>query len=129
MAITLDTLALPDDVLWSDELEWSAGEAAAKRTLQGRLVVQAAAAPENSGRPITLGNEHAWISRLDLKLLQQWIDAPGKQMTLTLHDGRSFEVLFRHWDAPVLEATPVVSYADPEDSDQYRLTALKMAAL
>ena len=126
MAITLDDLTLPPDLLWQDELEHCRAVASRGRTLQGRLVVHTAAAPGNSGRAITLGNEHAWLSRGDLLTLQEWSHDPKRRLTLTLHDGQSFTVAFRHWDAPVIEAEAVTPMAVPEDNDMYRLLSLKL---
>lgn len=126
MAITLDALTLPPDLLWQDEFAWTRTSGSAQRTVSGRLVSMAAAAPGDSGRPITLGNDHAWILRSDLKVLQEWAGFPGREMLLTLHDGASFLVLFRHWDAPIMETAPVVDYADPDDATLYRLQALKL---
>lgn len=126
MAILLDSLALPDDLLWQDEFDWSPVLGNKGRTLQGRLTIQTTAAPDASGRPITLGNEHAWITRADLLTLQSWASEPDRRMALTLHDGSTRTVLFRHWDAPVIEATAVLDYADPDDATLYRLLALKL---
>jgi len=127
--ISLDSIVLPADLLWSDELDWSGAAASVKRTLLGKQVVQAAAIPSDAGRPLTLGNDDAWIDRSDLLVLQQWAGEPGREMLLTLHDGHSFRVVFRHWDKPVILATPVVAYADPDAGARYRLQALKLAQI
>jgi hypothetical protein len=129
MAITLDDLTLPPDLLWQDELEHCRATAFRRRTLQGRLVLHVAAWSSDSGRALTLGNEHAWISRADLLTLHAWSHTPGRRMTLTLHDGRGFSVLFRHWDAPVLEAEAVTPMARHEDSDMFKLLSLKLVCL
>lgn len=129
MAITLDDLTLPPDLLWQDELEHGRTTAARRRTLQGRLVLHVAAWSSDSGRPLTLGNEHAWISRADLLTLHAWSHEPGRQMALTLHDGRTFSVLFRHWDAPVLETEAVTPMTWYEDADMFRLLSLKLVCL
>lgn len=125
--ISLDDMELPADLLWSDEFEWVGASASASRTLQGKQVVQATALASGSGRPITLGNEHAWIDRAELLTLQERAGAPGRELLLTLHDGRSFKVLFRHWDAPVIEAEPVAPVADPRPDARYKLLALKLS--
>lgn len=126
MAITLDTMSLPDDLLWQDEFAWAPVAGASGRTLQGRLSYQTAAAAGESGRPLTLGNEHAWITRAELLTLQGWAADPDKVMSLTLHDGSVRQVIFRHWEPPVVEAAPVVDYADPDAATLYRLLALKL---
>jgi hypothetical protein len=125
--ISLDDMELPADLLWEDEFDWSGASATRSRTLQGKQVVQATAMASGSGRPITLGNEHAWIDRAELLTLQAWAGEPGKELLLTLHDGRAFKVLFRLWDEPVLSATPVIPLADPRAGARYKLLALKLA--
>ncbi len=131
MAITLDTLTLPQALIWTDEFAWSNAVASAGvRTIHGRLVIQTATIPGMSGRPVTLGNEHAWLPRADLLTLQTWA-GQGLEHALTLHDGRSFQVRFRLQDIPVIEAEPVDPClgADPQSADQWRLIALKLVAV
>ena len=41
--------------------------------------------------------------------------------TLTLHDGRSYPVMFRRTDGPAVQAEPVIDYPDPVSSDPYYL--------
>lgn len=125
--ITLDSMELPADLLWNDEFDWVAASAVATRTLQGKQVVQATAIPSQSGRVITLGNEDAWIDRDDLLVLQQWAGIPGKELLLALHDERAYQVVFRHWDKPTIQAAPVAPLADPDGQTRYRLQALKLA--
>jgi len=126
MAIILDTMPLPDDLLWRDEFAWAPVVGQAGRTLQGRLAFQMSAAPDESGRPLTLGNEHAWIARSELVTLQDWSRDPDRRMQLTLHDESVREVVFRHWEPPVIEAAAVDEFADPAPSTLYRLLALKL---
>lgn len=127
--IALDTLTLPDELLWRDEFEWSDVAAVEKRTIGGKLIIQEGRAVESTGRPITLGGDSAWISRSDLATLKGWADELDKSMTLVLHDSREFTVKFRHSEKPVLQAESVAGYADPEDADQYALTGLKLVVV
>jgi hypothetical protein len=128
--ISLDGLALPDALYWSDQWEWTGVAAQSRRTIGGRQVVQSAAVAEESGRPVTLGSEHAWIAHGDLLTLQAWCGDADKRMALTLHDGSVRTVRFRHEDAPVLEATPVKEgLVDPGDEEPYRLRALRLAVV
>jgi len=129
MAITLDSLTLPADLVWSDEFAWAGSISATKRTIQGRAIVQAQSVPTNSGRSITLGSDSAWLTRADLLTLQGWAGVAGKEMLLTLHDGRSFQVVFRHWEAPAIDAGQVFATADPEATDTYNLNALRLAVV
>lgn len=127
--ISLDSLILPPELLWSDEFAWAGAALTSKRTLQGKMFVQASAIPGDSGRLITLGNEHAWIPRADLLTLQAWSSQAGLEMLLRLHDGRGFQVIWRLWDAPVLEAEQVWPIQDPTSDSLYHLKALKLVVV
>lgn len=115
-------LSLPDDLEWTDEFDWIPVEQSAEYSLTGSMVVETA--EKLSGRPITLvGREKvAWLSRADVLQLRAWAATPGKVLTLTLADARVFSVLFRHQDAPAIEAAPVLFMAPMEPTDFYVAT-------
>ncbi|HID73072.1 TPA: hypothetical protein EYP38_03965 [Candidatus Micrarchaeota archaeon] len=76
-----------------------------------------------AGRPITLTTPEGgdWTDRGTVEALRAKLTA-GAVMTLTLHDGRAFQVAWRHRDTP-LEARPVLAgLADPDAQTLYRLT-------
>ena len=56
-------LALPPDLVWADELTWSAVSQSTERSITGALLVDAMA--RSGGRPITLAGDgnSAWIVR------------------------------------------------------------------
>ncbi|UOP02025.1 hypothetical protein [Kingella potus] len=86
---TGEILALPDDMQWQDEMEWSAvAQAAPQRTLSGGLVIQQGV--KQNGRPVTLSGDWAWHRRADLLRLRGWSDTAGLIMTLTLPDVPQF---------------------------------------
>lgn len=123
MSITLtyglDVIELPKDLIWVDELTWSAVAQKSERGIFGTLIIDAMA--RNGGRPITLqgdGNS-AWISRATLRSLRAWAAAPGRRMTLRLL-GEEYTVVFDHGDAETTRALAmqsVIEYSDPEDGD------------
>lgn len=126
MTITLTasstTVTLHPDLYWDDEFTWYPVEQATERTLTGALVVDAVA--KVLGRPITLkpdSDGSAWIQKTVLDQLKTWAQTPLLQMTLSLR-GTSYQVLFRHDDAPALSAEPVVFYSDPASADFYLVT-------
>ncbi len=125
MSITLTdsttTITLPADTLWRDELDWSPVEQSAEYLLAGSLDIQMGV--RLTGRPITLGGDESasWLSRGAILDLKVWAAVAGKQMTLSYH-GRSFVVIFRHQDAPALEAKPVIEQVPPADEDWYWFT-------
>ncbi len=115
------TVELPPDLLWTDELTWSAVAQSKERGLWGALIVDAMA--RNGGRPITLqGDESsAWIDRGDVRKLRAWASQPGLRLALNLR-GELFTVAFDHGEeeeSRAISARPVIGYADAEDSDPY----------
>lgn len=121
-------LALPDDLLWSDEHAWTPAVSSVSYLLNGALLVQSAV--RQTGRPITLvgAPDMAWVTRAAVTTLQAWAAAPlastpnnTGRFELTLADARVFTVAFRHFETAV-EAEPVTGFPARADSDFYRLT-------
>lgn len=129
MTITLTvggTVAtLPEDLLWSDETQWSPVLQSAEHTLTGALIVSVA--QRLAGRPITLqppDESAAWMSRAVLEQLLTWAAIPGQQMVLGMR-AVNRTVMWRHQDAPALSAEPVVHFSDVDAADFY-LTTLRL---
>lgn len=122
MTITLDTITLPDELLWLDEFNWSDVKSNNLYTLQGRLIIEESSILASKGRPITLISENAWLERSDLKILFGWAQETDKKMTLTMHDNEIFTVGFRHWDNPVLEIQNITQTPFRTDDVLYALS-------
>ena len=92
MALTLDTVTLPPGCVWRDEFTWTPVTQATAYSLTGALLVEQA--EKQAGRPITLvgGKDFAWLTRAEVASLKALLDA-REEMTLTLHDARTFTVL------------------------------------
>lgn len=122
MAITLDGVSLPENLYWADEYDWSPVVQHQEYTLTGALVVEEG--ERQAGRPITLTTPDGgdWTTRATVDSLKAKLQADNA-MTLTLHDGRSFQVLWRHNDTPI-EAQPAAleGVADPDAATLYQLT-------
>lgn len=118
-------LLLPDDLLWSDEHAWSPAVVATSYLITGALLIQSAT--RQAGRPITLvgAPDMAWVTRATVEQLRAWAAIPVGNTTgrfaLTLKDGRSFTVAFRHTETAI-EAEPVLGIPARVDTDFYRLT-------
>lgn len=119
--ILLDDLELPDELIWVDEFDWSDVKATTKRTIQGKFIIQEISTISQAGRSLTLTSDYSWIERSDLLKLQEWSNEVGKEMAITMHDGRVFICRFRHWDVPVLSSEMVITTAFPEAGTYYRL--------
>lgn len=122
MSITLDGLALPDDLVWSDEFKSTTVVQNQSRALTGALIIQESVKLE--GRPITLvgGMDSGWITRSDVIALQVKVDTVDSDMVLNFH-GDNYTVRFsRSGGASPVDATPIVDCTDPALTDPYGIT-------
>jgi len=125
------SLALPDDLLWSDEHSWSPAVASVSYLITGALLVQSAV--RQGGRPITLvgAADMAWVTRATVEQLHAWASVPlgasiplgasDGRFTLTLADARAFTVAFRHAEVAI-ESEPVKGIPARLATDFYRIT-------
>lgn len=118
MTATLGSIVLPDDILWTDEYQWSGTRQNLERSLGGRLFVQHGSV--SKGRPITL-NCH-WLTRATLDQLEAARDIPGATLLLTLPDARVFSVVFRHHEGEPIQATPIIDYPIYDADDVFTVT-------
>ena len=111
--ITLGSVVLPPDLQWADEFNWVALGVTAKVSLTGAEIVQSGAL--QAGRPITLqgGQDFAWLDYATVEALRMLASAAGANYTLTLPDGRTYNVRFRAEETPI-EASPVLFRATPD---------------
>lgn len=111
--ITLGTATLPGDLQWVDEFSWVALGVTAKVSLTGAEIVQTGTL--QAGRPITLqgGQDFAWVDYATVEALRSLAVAAGATYTLTLPDGRTFNVRFRAEETPI-EASPVLHRVSPD---------------
>ncbi|TND55365.1 hypothetical protein [Aeromonas veronii] len=114
MNVTLNSVLLPDDLVWRDEFEWAPVEQVVTPTLSGALLVEETAKPE--GRPLTLSGHCSRAKVQELKGLEAQV---AQLMTLTLLDGVARTVV---WRRPGVVATPLYELADPDGDHPYALT-------
>lgn len=128
MAITLSTITLPQGLRWSDEFAWSPLAQTSEYGLTGSLLVEQTL--KQAGRPITLigGRDFAWLTRTEVSALKTLLDT-GAELTLTLHDARSFTVIPAADEPLIVSPLPVVKEsgpANPSSSTRYVLESLKL---
>ena len=139
MAITLETITLPPTLFWEDELAWSPFVSSQGTGLTGAAIVQFGT--RTSGRAITLvgrsdGSSHTGgILRSALSALHTVLNSSLTPVVLTLHDGRSFNVIGVYDDnnGPI-EAEPLPVFgslppANPADSRWYLLRKLRLITI
>jgi hypothetical protein len=122
--IRLDTVLLPDGLVWSDEFAAQTVAQTVRRALDGSLVVFYG--QHSGGLTITLESEPdaGWLTRAQVEALKLRADSPGGIFTLELR-GQVFQVMFRHHEPPAFEAKPLVALAHPQPGDFY-LATLKL---
>lgn len=120
------SIQLPNDLLWVDELDWTPTVSAETYSLTGALLYEVAS--KQAGRPITLEQPQddglAWVTRATVESLRTWASVPGREMTLVLEypsDTRSFPVVFRHHDTAI-EAKPVKGFPEHSQDDWFSVT-------
>lgn len=118
--LKLDAVTLPPDLVWQDEFTHTPIEQSISYTLSGAMVVDQAV--KQAGRPITLGgaDDQAWVKRSVLLALYAKAQS-GSPMTLTLPDGRTFQVVWRHQDRAI-DADPIGNVSPPTSDTPYRVT-------
>ncbi len=118
----LDTITLPDDLLWVNEFDWNPVHQSQKRSLTGALMIQEQ--NKQHGRSIELsgGQEAGWVSRSTVISLLTLSETPNKVMTLTLPDLRQFSVIFDRSSGSPVEAQQILPFAFPDNHYQYSLT-------
>lgn len=117
---TLDSLILPEDLIWIDEFNWTPVQQSEEFTVTGALIIDSGI--KQAGRKMTMqgGVDYAWIDRGNLKILYDLLPA-NAEMTLTLNDARVFTVIFDHQAQPI-ESSPIIDYSTPIDADKNALT-------
>ncbi len=80
-----------------------------------------------TGRPITLKGDAdgPWLSRTTLDALQALAALGVQTHTLNL-DGQIRTVIFRHWDAPVLQFQRVVAWVEREPGDLFNQIEIRL---
>lgn len=117
----IDSITLPENLYWSDEMTFKSHVQSKTRSVTGRPVISHQALLH--GRPITLTG--AWITRADLAAFTALENAPDTPRTLTLNNGDTHQVLFDLEEGGV-EAVPEyplsTPLSNPDDNTLYRLT-------
>jgi hypothetical protein len=116
------SVALPDDLRWVDEFEWTAIARKSTYTCSGALLIQEG--EKQAGRPITLQapEDMAWVPRSVVKQLHQWAGTANLKLRLTLEypdDTRQFYVMFNPEEQSPLESAPVKGIPGHNDGDEY----------
>jgi hypothetical protein len=104
--ILLDTLVLPETLVWTDRHAWQPAAQSVKRTLAGGIIVFHRHLV--GGRPITLtgGQTWGWMQTETMEAVASMAQEPGHVYSLSIY-GEAFRVLFRHEEPPAFDAVPL----------------------
>ena len=118
----LNTLTLPDDLLWTNEFSWSQVEQNIDRSLTGGLLVQEQEKQYGRSIELTGGDSAGWVNRATVVELLALTLTANKVMVLTLPDNREFSVIFDRRNGLPIEAKQVLPSAYPNQDYLYSLT-------
>ena len=121
MSISISGVTITTGMVWADKHKYSPVKQVLRRTLGGVAVVEYSSL--SAGIPMTLSSleDQGWITKLQLDALQTLADVPGAVYTLTIGSG-TYQVMFRHQDAPAVDFTPIIPRTEPLDDDWFRGT-------
>ncbi|MDI5886181.1 hypothetical protein ACFO0O_03840 [Cobetia amphilecti] len=126
MPVTLEGIALPADIQWTDEMVSHGVGQVQTPTLTGALVVEESA--QAAGRSITLASGGgAWVTRSTVLALSELAATPrpaDTPMVLVWGDGRTFDCVFDHAGGEAVSASEVLRLAaGSQDADHpYTIT-------
>ncbi|MCK9348235.1 MAG: hypothetical protein M0P41_04815 [Sphaerochaeta sp.] len=124
---------LPKDLQWADELTWNAVAQSVEYSLTGALLIQEGV--KQKGRTITLSglDNMAWITREVGSTLLSMANTPGLVMTLefkhktNLEDVLfSYNVMFRHFEAPAVDIKRILQWDQYEEGAYYIVNSIKL---
>ena len=121
----LDAIVLPDDLEWTDEFTWTPVAQDSTFGVTGSLYVQTGT--KLTGRYITLEGkgDMGWIDRLTAVALQGKRATAGLEMTLTLQDTRTFNVIFRQSEVPI-DLRTIKGWNDFANGEWFVVNAIRL---
>ena len=124
MAITLDTITLPKDLVINNEFSDTNISADIIYSLGGKPMIFER---ELGGKIITLvgTRQTGWIDRSTLKQLQQLSNAIRTTYTL-IFESDIYNVRFRHEARPVIQSSPIIPRPNHSDNDLYSNLVIKL---
>lgn len=128
MSISIDAVELPDLVPVPD---FEFGDSGVdSRFYQSRAGTPIIFEQSRGYKEVDLvgGSNTGWVTRDTLKNLQSIANIPNTEYTLT-YEGVLYNIRFRNWEQPVIEADPLVPRPNPSDSDLYHNLVIKLILL
>ena len=121
----LSSIQLPITLVWTDAHAWSPVDQSSKRTLDGSMITFHRAL--KAGRPITLegGQSWGWLTGEQVEAIATLAASPGAIYPLQIN-GQTYQVAFRHDDAPAFEARPLRPQNPNPGPDTWYVATIKL---
>ena len=118
MAITLGGITLNPNMLWPERYGYSPVIQEVQTTLDGHPVIYTRT--RTAGMPITLvaTEEQGWLTKAMADAVQSNSQSPGA-MFLLIIGSDSYNVVFRHHEAPAVALRPLLPRAIPLAEDYF----------
>lgn len=123
MTIFLDDIELSNDLVWSDQYNWSPVHQTTSRAVDGTLIVEVGT--KLKGRRISLVGESnvGWMPRSVIESVYSKASTAGLVMTLN-YKGFSTSVIFDH-ENEAIEVEQAMGYCNPQSNDWIRVKAIR----
>ena len=123
MAIRIGSVVLTELVI-ENEFGWAGIDVRSNKSLDGTPIVWEQSA---TGQPMDLvgDTDTAWLSRSTLSSLQALAAVPNATYTL-IYQSRSYNVRFRHEDAPVISAEAIIPRPNHGNTDWYNRVRIRL---
>lgn len=105
--LTLGGIVMNPYMVWQDRHVSQSVVQTVARTIGGAVVVWAKAVAKGQSITLVANEDAGWLTKAQTDAVEALSNQPGGIFTLDLN-GTSFQVIFRHQDAPAFEATPFV---------------------
>lgn len=118
MAIVLGGITLNPNMVWAERYAFAPVFQEVQTTLGGAPVVYTR--NRTAGRPITLvaADDQGWLTKAMSDAVQTSANVAGAVYALTIGD-ESFDVVFRHHEAPAVNLRPLITRAVPLAGDYF----------
>lgn len=122
MSYTLNSITLPEGLVWEDPYSWNPVGQQVDVALSGALIVQEAR--QLQGKPIELigGRDSCWCTKAEIDQLYALLDTPDLEMQLII-EGETHTVI---WDRSCpIKTRAFVSHEAETGSSLYFIDSLK----
>lgn len=118
MSIVLNGVTLNPNLVWTDKYQSQTVLQTQLRTLDGTSVVYTRGLTGGQNITLEATTDQGWLDLTMVNALMGLAATPGAAYTLVI-DGTSYEVVFRHHEAPALDLTPLIARTTPDAGDYF----------